>query len=106
MPILAAFLSSLFTTAFSYFALTQSAKWARILTVLVVVVGLYAAFYASMLAAVTAISMVAPPSLGIAMGWFWPSNGYSCLATIFTAKVLAAGLRFSLRQLRTVAGTA
>lgn len=104
MPIIAGWIAAAFSGAFGYFAANFTERTARVLAVLMLVIGLYAAFYISILAASNGLSLILPAEISIAASWFWPSNGYHCVSVIVGARFLAAALRFKLAQMRTVAG--
>jgi len=88
MPLLAAFIGSIFTAVASFFATYLSKRVAITLAVIAILVAVTAAFVAAIQALITGVLVAAPPEVSIAAGWFLPANTDECLAAIGTAHAL------------------
>ncbi len=87
MPVLAAWLLSVFTAVLNFLSTYLGKRVAVILAVVAAYAALFGAFYASIVGLVNGV-VHAYPSTGVFLaGCFLPSNTYSCLTAIVTAHI-------------------
>lgn len=89
MPILAAFIGSLFTSLVSFLAQFVTKRIAIFAAVVLALGAAMGSFVAAVKALVVGISMSAPVWLVQGWNWFVPNNFDECLAIVLAAKSLA-----------------
>lgn len=88
MPLLAAFIGTIFSSVASFFATYLSKRVAISLAVIAVLVAVTAAFVTAIQALIAGVMVAAPAEVAIAAGWFLPSNTDECIAAIGSAHAL------------------
>lgn len=100
MPILAAWLGSLFTSLVSFFAVVITKRVAIIAAVLTAVISVTAAFVAAMQGLFTAISYAAPAEINLAWGWLVPDNLDNCIAAVIAGHLLRWAYDWNVKVLQ------
>ena len=85
MPLLAAWLGSLFSSTVAWLTLYVSKKIALTLAAIAAIVAITATFIAGINALIAGVSYAAPAELGIAWGWLVPDNFDDCVAALLAA---------------------
>lgn len=88
MPWLAAFLTSILTKVFDFFAYKFTWRVALFATLITVLTTMTVTFFAAIKALVAAIYVVMPPDICSTWGWFIPDNFVPCLSAYASAAML------------------
>jgi len=88
MPAVVVWLTNLFTSVASFFAVYTTKKIAIVAAVLTAALGLTAGMIVAINALAAGVIMVAPAEITTAAGWLIPDNADECMAAIISAKVL------------------
>jgi len=88
MPALAAWLFGLIGEAAKYFASAYGKRAGVVLAITVVIAGVYATFFLAVHQVLTALQLVAPDGLNIALSWFVPNAINGCIAARLSTEVL------------------
>lgn len=88
MPVLAAFISSLFTSLASFFAQWFTKTVALRLAAVAVMLAATATFVGAINGIMSSLSRVMPDTLRIAASWFLPDNVSLCLGAYVSARLI------------------
>jgi len=88
MPLLAAFLGSVFTSIATFLAEYLTRRVAIAAAVIAVLVSLTAAFVAALNGLMDAVLYVAPDALALGASWVVPANTDECIGAIVSAHLL------------------
>lgn len=88
MPILAAWLGSLFTSIATFFAAYITKRLAIIAAAIALMVSITATFFAALRGLLTGVTAVLPDAVVIGASWFLPSNAIPCMSIVLSALAL------------------
>jgi len=100
MPLLAAFIGSLFTSTVAFLALFITKRIAIVAAVLLFTISMTATFMTAVNAAASALVTAMPSEIAIAASWVVPSNASACLAAWVTANLLTWAWSWNTRILQ------
>ncbi|MDT8385158.1 MAG: DUF5455 family protein [Gammaproteobacteria bacterium] len=88
MPLLAAWMGSLFSGIVGFFSSWLTKRVALVLTGITVIVSLTAAFITAIDALYTAMAVTLPTEIVIGASWFLPTNTSACISAYISAHLL------------------
>lgn len=88
MPILAAYIGTLFTSIATFFATYITKRLAIIAAAIALFVSVTAAFFVSIKALLSGLSVALPEAVVIGASWFLPANAVPCVSAVLTALAL------------------
>tara|TARA_R110000772_G_scaffold165646_2_gene277110 strand:+ start:94820 stop:95158 length:339 start_codon:yes stop_codon:yes gene_type:complete len=97
IPWLAGIIGAAFTSLFTFFAQHLTKRVAVSITVILSLVGITSAFFATITGMINAISYVAPPSITAGMALIVPSNATACITAVVTAHTIRYAYAWQFR---------
>ena len=97
IPILAGILGGLFSALFQSLADVLTKRLALVVAGVAIIAGLTTAFFTLITGLFSAISAVAPNSLGLAISLVIPDNASACVSAIMTARMARWAYEWNVR---------